>query len=52
MRIYSHAPWPGPSYWAFRCRVCGEYVSDHAGFFERWRYRRVAKRAATWRVDT
>lgn len=27
--ITDHAPVPGPDYWSWKCRVCGEDVEDH-----------------------
>lgn len=39
--IYDHAPQPGPQHWSWRCLVCSEAVSDHAGWFARWRHNRV-----------
>lgn len=42
--IYDHAPAPGPSYWEWRCLVCSERVADHAGFWARWRWRRLNRK--------
>ncbi len=34
-RPIMHAPWPGPMYWDWRCRICSEPVIDHAPWWLR-----------------
>lgn len=40
--MYDHLAVPGPDYWAWKCRVCGELVDNHPGLI-RWLWHRVTK---------